>query len=286
MIRNNILINTFILIFAGFLVTSCSSVRHSHWYNPGNNKSQKELSPDSYSYNNSTGMMYRIANSKDSLYIDLKFPDQLTRMKVMGFGLTVWIDPGTKNNKRFGIKYPLGNRKQVMRRGMNPGEADVKEGEHGMLQIDYSGNKKKKASLRPKLINKEMKLLGFSGPGSVMKEPLMHSDIRIGMRYGKSQSLTYHLALPLQRITSVTPLGSDSLVSIGFVTGHMDPDKKKQERRRPSVGGGGGMPPMGGGAPPASSGRQMMGRRDHPLAKRAMLWLKKVKLASKPDGRN
>ena len=276
--NNRVFINIAIVALVGLLGFSCSTVKHSQWHNPQANQAAKEPSAKSYSYDNASGMMYRISNSSDSLYLDLKFPGRVTRMKVLGFGFTVWVDPEAKNNKRIGIKYPLGNRKQVpgMRRSLR--NAEVKEGEHGMLQIDYSRDKNNKPL--PKLINKELKLMGFNGEESVMKQPVSNSFIRANLEYEGDRTLAYQLAIPLKKISEVMPLGSDSVVSIGFVTGHLETQERREQRQTPGVGGGGGMPPMGG-APPASSGRQMMMRGNKkPFAEPASLWLKKVKLAS------
>lgn len=275
--NNRVFINISIVVLVGLLGFSCSSVKHSQWHNPQAKEAAKEPSAKKYSYDNTAGMMYRIANSRDSLYIDLKFPGKLTRMKVLGFGFTVWIDPEAKNNKRIGIKYPLGNRKQLPGLGNPLRQAEIEEGEHGMLQIDYSRDKNEEPL--PKLINKEMKLIGFLGPESVMKQSALNSEIRTNLKYESDRTLAYQLAIPLKKISEAMNIGSDSIVSIGFVTGHMDSQERREKRQTPGVGGGGGMPPMGG-APPAYSGNQMMRGKKKPFAEPASLWLKKVKLAS------
>ena len=279
--NNKYLFYTALLILISFLGAGCSSVKHSQWHNPQTEGKSVNTDKASFSKSNSAGIMYRIANDYDSLYIDLEFTDRLTRAKVIGFGLTVWVDPGAGNNKVLGVQFPL---KKQMRRpgsGPRPEDARVQEGEHGMLNISYQSDKKKKKPM-PELMNKELKLIGFSGPGSVMKEPVLHSDLNIDLDYDRGRALSYHLSLPLKKITDVVPFSNDSLVSIGFETGHMDPRDRKQ-RQRPSVGGGGGMPPMGGGTPPAYTGGQGISGRQHPFAQPTSVWLKKVKLASESE---
>lgn len=278
--NNKYLFYTALVILISFLGVSCSSVKHSQWQNHQTNGKSVNTSKSSFSKSSSAGMMYRIANDYDSLYIDLEFTDRLTRAKVLGFGFTVWVDPNAGNKKVLGIQFPL--KKQMRRpgRGPRPEDARVKEDEHGMLNIDYSSDKDKKNKPVPRLMNKELKLIGFSGPGSVMKEPVLHSELNIDIQYERGQSLSYHLSMPLEKIADVMPIRNDSLVSIGFETGHAELKDRNNRKQRPAIGGGGGMHPAGGGTPPAYTGGQGISGRQHPFAQPTSVWLKKVKLAS------
>lgn len=261
------------------LLQACATIYDSHWQEKGGDSSFSTIPAEQYAYEATNGIMYHLGNSRDTLFIDLRFPDKLTRMKVLGFGLTVWIDPAAKNNKRLGIAYPLGNRKQLIRQQKNMAVPDVKEGEAGMLELDYTKKRKKRPPL--KLQNTEMQMIGFSNPGEAIKQPVRHSEIRPTIRFDSTHQLRYHLSLPLARISSAVSLSADSVVSVGFVTGNAHPPKMKappnQKRRQ------GGMGPTGSRRYGGSMNHAAM--RDHrrTLAQPARLWIKKLRLASSSD---
>jgi len=63
---------------------------------------------DKYICNNKGKLCYFISNDKDNLSIDLLFNDGNAINRVLGEGMTIWIDMDSKQTKKMGIKYPLG----------------------------------------------------------------------------------------------------------------------------------------------------------------------------------
>lgn len=268
------------LAMAAILLQACATVYDSHWQPDAGDSSFTDIPAKQYAYEATNGIMYRMSNSKDSLFIDLRFPDKLTRMKVLGFGMTVWIDPAAKNNKRLGIEYPMGNRELLVRQQKNMSVPDVKEGEAGMLELDYT--KKRKSLPSVKFQNTEMRLIGFSGAGEITKQPVMHSDIRPVIRFDSARQLRYHLSLALEKISSAVSIPADSVVSVGIVTGRAHPPKmqdRPDQRRRQ-----GGMYPTGGTRYGGSMNHGAMRDHHRSLAQPAQLWIKKLRLASPSDG--
>ncbi|MCF8231991.1 MAG: hypothetical protein K9J27_07360, partial [Bacteroidales bacterium] len=82
------------------MAQSCGTVYQSRWKALSDQNEVQQSDERSYAYDASTGIMYRVLNNEDSLFVNLKFSSELTRLKVLGFGLTVWIDPEAKRNRR------------------------------------------------------------------------------------------------------------------------------------------------------------------------------------------
>lgn len=269
------------VIFLAFMAQSCGTVYQSRWKGSYDHNEVQQSDERSYAYDASTGIMYQVSNNKDSLFINLKFTSQLTRIKVLGFGLTVWIDPAGKRNRRLGINYPLGNKKHLTNRRKNLSNPEINKGEGGMLEIDHSKNESPEAAL--KLMNRDIRLIGFAEKGKAMKQSLFQSDVEATIKPNEEGTLVYSLAVPLKKLSDASAFEKSSPVSLGFVTGHAEKRQSNEKMNRGRIGGGGS--PMGGVTPNRTARNKGKRRRRSVMAHPEKLWIKKLKLAS-PDNAN
>ncbi|MCF8308976.1 MAG: hypothetical protein K9I68_08215 [Bacteroidales bacterium] len=264
------------VIFLAFMAQSCGTVYQSRWKASSDHNKIQQSDERSYAYDASTGIMYRVLNNEDSLFVNLKFSSELTRLKVLGFGLTVWIDPEAKRNRRLGINYPLGNKKHLANRRKNLSNPKINKGEGGMLEIDHSQNNNPKAAL--KLMNRDIRLIGFTEKGEAMKKSLFQSEIEAELKPNQQGTLVYSLAIPFDKLSEASAFDKNSPVSLGFETGHAEKRDRDNQLKRRRMGGGG--PPMGGGAPIMSSRNKGTKGKKNIMAHPEKLWIKKLKLAS------
>ncbi|MCF8232928.1 MAG: hypothetical protein K9J27_12150 [Bacteroidales bacterium] len=269
------------VIFLALMAQSCGTVYQSQWNSSSEGIEAQQSGESPYAYEASTGIMYQVSNNKDSLFVNLKFTSQLTRIKVLGFGLTVWIDPAGKRNRRLGINYPLGNKKHLTNRRKNLSNPEINEGEGGMLEIDHSKNQNPEAAL--KLMNRDIRLIGFVEEGKAMKQSLFQSDVEALIKPNEEGTLVYSLAIPFKKLSDASDFEKSSPVSLGFVTGHAEKKRPDRQMNRGRIGGGGS--PMGGVTPNRTSRNKGKRRRRSVMAHPEKLWIKKLKLAS-PDNAN
>ncbi|MDZ7777670.1 MAG: hypothetical protein U5L09_19680 [Bacteroidales bacterium] len=253
-------------------VTSCTTTFESRWHSSA---FEEQKDTQNYQYDSDAGIMYLISNTKDSLYVDLKFPDNITARKVRAAGLTVWLDPEAKKNKAYGILFPLpvkGDNPEFRRAAELP---EVVEGVDGFKRLKYP--KHGRGGSAQKLIreNLDMQLTGFGKERKGPVVPAYQTDISLRLFYDQNNILSYHMALPLQKIGEDTSLEKNTL-SVGIVSGHLKrPDRREDmTRRNPGTGGR-----RGGLMPGRTQGYHQS--RNHDFSRLTIpseVWIKKVYL--------
>jgi hypothetical protein len=63
-----------------------------------------------------TGIYCFISNDNDNVYIDMKVEDRKIQNRILTEGLTIWINMDGREEKKMGIRFPLGSRNQPGRK--------------------------------------------------------------------------------------------------------------------------------------------------------------------------
>lgn len=267
------------------LLTGCATSLESRWQTSERRQVGNASSVNDYHYASDAGIMYTVLNSSDSLFLKMKFPDELTATKVLRFGLTVWMDPTAKKSKAYGVRFPLGKKHSLNTPGGRLPEAKVIEGEDGFKRLRYPERKAKDKS--PQLIreNVEIKLIGFGG----RKEPHLLSTSEapfpVKLFYDKDKVLSYQLAIPLQAL-QINDFTDGDAISLGIIAGrNKGPGRSDKMRGRDPMGGG-----RRGGLVPGGS----MGRNHHigqqsrypDIVQPEIVWIKKVYLSTEKSSGN
>lgn len=265
----------FAAIILAFIIAGCSPTFESKWRSSDEVQTKDGVSDKKYSYNQDAGIMYHFSNSEDTLFVDLKFADRFTAMRVRRFGFTVWIDPQARKNKQYGIVFPLRDKNSIGFSSSRSQLPEVVEDEDGFKRLKYPD--KKKASLRSRLIkeNIDLMLKGFGEEFNETILPVSKAPVDTKLYYDASENLSYHLAVPFSKI-NITGNLEEQVLSIGMITGKPDnPNSENMRRRTPGQGGIGGITP-------GRNQRQqrMTSRPDMPRNIATPLWIKKVYLAS------
>ena len=182
------------------------------------------------------------ANDKDNLYLVLTASDAATRRQIMRQGLIVWFDPGGKDKKHYGIKFPVGmpiDLGQFGRRGRGEPREPREPGEPGTTRPEPGSDEP---------VNR----LEILGPGkddahSFVLEYAPGVQVKLVQSAG---SIVYELKVPLAT-SSEAPyaVGARPGASIGLGLETPKFERPKMEGERGGMGGfgGGGMGGRGGG---------------------------------------
>ena len=63
-----------------------------------------------------SGLYCFISNDNDNMYIDMKVEDRKIQKRILTEGLTIWINMDAREEKKMGIRFPLGSRNQAGRK--------------------------------------------------------------------------------------------------------------------------------------------------------------------------
>jgi len=184
-----------------------------------------------------------IKNDKDFLYVCLTSPSRLTQFQMLALGTTVWFDAEGKQNKTFGIQFPV----------------------QGLLQgrrFSPPANPEDAKRVMEALVSAAQRQFEIIGPGVGERKKIADRqakgiDVHLGYDEG---TLTYELKISLQR-TADNPYGAtldpSKPLTIGFESGDYAEFMRSQggASGRPSGGsGGGGRGGRGGGGGAATPG--------------------------------
>jgi len=180
-------------------------------------------------------------NDSTYLYLVFKTVDNQTMQKIIGNGLTLWLDPSGEEEKSFGIHYPIGmmdwNKSQL----------------YDPVDWGTPDEREKRLKEKSKIMLNELEIitpLGRSQHNYSMSNPY---GIELALK-DTIGTLVYELKIPLtQLIGSMYDLNliTGSKVNIGIETGEIDRqsmmDKKSLGGGMPGGGREGGMMGKGGG---------------------------------------
>lgn len=200
---------------------------------------------NSLSYLEKEKLSFGMKNDTSHLYLCLKFDPQIRRQALM-FGFTIWFDPAGKNNKTFGIRFPIGMQnvdgetEYPMMPPMMPSEAGPETVSEAMRQM-----------LR------EIEVLGPDRDDRNRFAATSTFGVQFAASYSSSE-LVCELRVPLKRAKGrpyAVEADAGQAIGVGFEMGEFDREKMRMRRRGGAPFGGGmgrgGMPP--GGRPPGDT---------------------------------
>lgn len=235
--------------FALMSIISCSSLKQNSTPINGEITIDADLQEwdGSTIYYDKVGTIVGLKNDDENLYLALIIRNQDVIKQIKMSGLQIWIDDAGNNDKKSGLKYPIGfahNPDEMMRM---PNE---ERPEGGMpMGIEFGLNDRLE----------EIKIIGSNDLiGSILN--LRKTDkISAAIKY-EDNILKYELKIPFKKVDNALNLSIDlnKEISVGLLT--EKPDLKGNRMKKDShefagqdsrqgMNGGGGRPPMGGGNP-------------------------------------
>jgi hypothetical protein len=183
---------------------------------------EKEINKNSllvYNCNPENQVFYILSNDDTNLYINIRIPEGISQMKIIRFGLTIWIDADAKMHQSLGIKFPV-----------------------GVTREQWAADRKRELTEDDKQLElvieiQNIELIGFQGEGSRMIIPSdKQNNINGKIDFDINRNLIYKLIIPITKITTVKALKADGVFSIGFESGHDDIDKNQESKSEKGMG--------------------------------------------------
>jgi uncharacterized membrane protein YgcG len=185
-------------------------------------------------YNTEKRLNYDIANTKDTLYLAIRFTDRVDQMRVLKAGLTFTIDPKGKKKEAYCITFPLNT-------GSSPAKSLFRD--TGMVET----TKEERAELmRERLTSlRGIKVTGFKDIEDEMITTSNTYGIQTAVNYDDNGDLVCEAAIPLQYF-HVDDLTKNEW-SFNFKINGVERQLPKQDGNNQGSGGGGGRHGGGGG---------------------------------------
>jgi hypothetical protein len=203
-------------------------------------------------YDPKSGLLYKVSNDDNNLYIMLKIVDENSQRKMLMGGLSVWIDTTNHKKEIFGVIFPRGRRRgtemsnpQAMRENRTRKRAfNVKE------------------QLAESELEIEVRLYDYTEPHLMF---LNESHLKPVIDVDSAQIIVYEFAVPLGYIIKNKKITKP--ISVGFVIGSENspnselPKRGQDEMGEGRVGGMGGEGMRGGRGGRGVGGGGMRGGR-------------------------
>lgn len=172
---------------------------------------------DSLHYDPTSKLQYQLLNDGRMVYVRLKAADAATQARIMGLGLTVWLDTTGRHQHQFGVRYPLGG--QLPDRGRPGADAQPPDDPNASAPDRQAA---RRARLGQALAGmREMELLNYKGS----KEPTLTDaqsqlGVKAALALDAQADLVYELAVPLRllyrRLPALNP-GKVAVVGLSVV---------------------------------------------------------------------
>lgn len=205
-------------------------------------------------FHENSGFYYKFEYDDQNLYIQMATSDPAVQRKIVYFGFTVWTDRTGEQKKSQGFRFPVVMTvPQESSRGSGPGP--VAAGLNSSLEWAD-----------------KIELIGIYG-NSVRRVKRRDSRIRVVANFD-DDVLIYKAVVPYQVLKhGYDPAEGAGKMSIGFETGHFEPEEVQKRETTPGMRNpGNGMRPRGG--MPGTMQGGMQGRmidRDQWAAQRSVM---------------
>ena len=191
-------------------------------------------------YDEDTRVILCMFNDDQNMYIKVSSPNRMMQSQFISMGFTVWFDPNSGNDKKFGVHFPLGKQGgglQITRGGEKPTQNDDQEKIQKMLEE----------------IQKDIELIGPGKNKRLIMTVTEADDLGINVKMGKPKgNLIYELKIPLalsENHPYAVGIVPDKKIGVGFETGKINKNEMKKrmsDRQGQMSGKPGGMGERGG----------------------------------------
>ncbi len=221
-----------------------------------------------------------VENDNKFLYLCFVTTDQQLQNKILRMGLTVWFDKTGNNEKKFGIKFPIGFS------GMNS------QNFTGERYNPDQGERPNPQEINDRILKNQTDMEFVGANNEEVRLPIVQLkgvELKIGI---KDSRLVYEMKIPLTHAGGydyAISADTGSVISVGLETGKVNFNKGEGRGiQRPNGGGeggfGGGMEgggdDFGGGGMEGGRGGYERARNFNPSALQPLDFWAEVKLAS------
>ena len=168
-----------------------------------------------------SGLYCLISNDNDNVYIDMKVEDRKIQNRILTEGLTIWINMDGREEKKMGIRFPLGSRNQ-------PGRKKTEHGENSPSRAESVENLLSMANT--------IEILGFISEQQRRFPSENHDSFRGSVKMEEGGKLYYKLIIPLAKLPMRNSRGSHGAMPfiLGIEYGSLPATNKSGVNRGPA----------------------------------------------------
>jgi len=132
-----------------------------------------------------SGLFCLISNDNDNIYIDMKVEDRKIQNRILTEGLTIWIDMDGREERKMGIRFPLGSRNQL-----------------GHKKTEHVENSQAKAESMENILSmaNTIEIFGFISEPQRRFPSENHDSFRGSVKLEEGKTLLYKLIIPLAKL--------------------------------------------------------------------------------------
>ena|SRR5450759_4923698 len=114
---NVIIMKSYFLIIS--ILLSCSLNAQKRNLNMSSWHLSEKIESSDFMPVGKSGFYCLISNDIDNVYIDIKVEDRKIQNRILTEGLTIWLNMDGREEKKMGIRFPLGSQNQPGRKKLN-----------------------------------------------------------------------------------------------------------------------------------------------------------------------
>lgn len=160
-----------------------------------------------------------LSNDKDFVYINLMIPDREVSVRILEDGLTVWINMDGKQDRKMGVRFPIGS--QNAANVKNQGAEDNIATEDLVSQANT------------------IELIGFISEQDRRFASQNSDNFRGAVKYSPNGDLYYRLVMPVAKLPFRNSKDGNGAMpfALGFEIGYIPPAGTKNQSKKESHSG-------------------------------------------------
>ena len=130
-------------------------------------------------------LYYFLSNDKDNIYIDIKVADKAIQEKILKEGLTIWISMNGKEERKMGVRFPMGSQNQGNHRKSDHTETE-KYQDISLISLLAQAN--------------TIEILGFTNEQQRHFPSENRDNFRGSVKFDEKGTLIYKMIIPIAKL--------------------------------------------------------------------------------------
>jgi len=166
-------------------------------------------------------LYYFLSNDNDNMYVDIKVEDHGIQNRILKEGLTIWISMSGKEEKKMGVRFPIGSQNQ---------------GTHRKTDHQENNSVPDGKPVNPIAMANTIEIIGFTSEQQRHFPSDNHDSFRGSVKYDEAGILYYKLVIPIIKLPlRNTRAGNGAMPFIlGIEYGSLSVVNKQGENRGPA----------------------------------------------------
>ena len=153
------------------------------WNEDGAN--EKVIPSGEYTFFKKSNLFYFLSNDNTNIYIDVKIEDTGVQNRILKQGMVIWINMGTKVDKKLGVHFPIGSQNTGGRRRSNISEPKINEDGSPVTPLSQANT---------------IELVGFTNEQERRFPADNANSFKGSVKYDSEGILHYKMMMPIEKL--------------------------------------------------------------------------------------